>query len=131
MNRDGPGDERNATQVSDRRCGLSGSSGQTAREEFEVPEHQKDYESSTSVSRRGMLRGAAIGAGVVAAGTGAALTAGAGPAGATPLASGAGHDQIVAHVRNVATGEVEVFVGDRQVTIYDREVAVRLANAAR
>lgn len=83
------------------------------------------------VSRRGMLRGAAVGAGVVAAGAGTAVVAGAGPAGATPLQAGAGAEAVVAHVRNVQTGEIEVFVGDRQVTIHDREVAVRLANAAR
>ena len=84
-----------------------------------------------AVSRRGMLKGAA-GAGLVAASAGGVVAASSGTAAAgTPLLAGAGGQQIVAHVRDVRSGEIEVFVGSRQVTIHDREVAVRLANAAR
>lgn len=86
-------------------------------------------EDRSAMSRRGVLKGAA-GAGLVAAGAGAAVVVGGGPAGATSLQDGAGTESVVAHVRDVRTGAVDVFVGTRQVTIHDRELAVRLANAA-
>jgi hypothetical protein len=37
-------------------------------------------------------------------------------------------DPVVAHVRDARTGEIDVFVGDRQVRIRDRAVAARLAS---
>ncbi|MBO0883348.1 MAG: hypothetical protein J2P17_24030 [Mycobacterium sp.] len=85
---------------------------------------------SEGVTRRGVLRGAA-GAGVVAAAAGIAVETTARPAGATTLQAGAGGEPVIAHVRDVRTGEIEVFVGERRVVLYDREVAIRLANAAR
>jgi len=86
--------------------------------DHEGPDSADLHPKAEGVSRRGVLRGAA-GAGVVAA------------AGATTLHAGAGAEPVIAHVRNVHTGEIEVFVGERRVVLYDREVAIRLANAAR
>jgi hypothetical protein len=82
-----------------------------------------------SATRRQVIVGAAA-AGVTVAAAGAAVEAFAGAA----LAAGpSGHgsvDQVVAHVRDVRSGQIDVFVGDRQVTIRDRGVANRLARAA-
>jgi hypothetical protein len=38
---------------------------------------------------------------------------------------------LVAHIRNAGTGEIALFVGDREVTIRDRHVAARLVRASR
>jgi hypothetical protein len=38
---------------------------------------------------------------------------------------------LVAHVRNVATGEIDLFVGERRVTVKDRATASRLYRATR
>jgi 3-hydroxyisobutyrate dehydrogenase-like beta-hydroxyacid dehydrogenase len=38
---------------------------------------------------------------------------------------------VVARVRDARTGEIDLFVGQRRVTIHDRETASRLINAAR
>jgi hypothetical protein len=98
--------------------------------DHEGPDSADLHPKAEGVSRRGVLRGAA-GAGVVAAAVGVAVETAAEPAGATTLHAGAGAEPVIAHVRNVHTGEIEVFVGERRVVLYDREVAIRLANAAR
>jgi hypothetical protein len=82
-----------------------------------------------------MLKGAA------AAGVGAA-TAGvvadilfAGPASAAVDASSASssgaESDLVAHVRDVRSGDIDLYVGTRQVSVRDRALASRLARAAR
>jgi len=88
-------------------------------------------------SRRQVIAGAGAGLGLVATG---AL---AGVAGSTVLASGrtgssrsgsagdaaqASGDVVVAHVRDASTGDIDVYVGERQVRIRDRAVAARLSS---
>jgi hypothetical protein len=94
------------------------------------------------LSRRSVLRGAA-GAGAA----GLAMTAFAGPAlaavrparsaakpAAEPAGSRAGSaadtEDVVVHVRNLRTGEMDVYHGTSHVRVTDRELAVRLAKAA-
>jgi hypothetical protein len=91
------------------------------------------------LSRRSILRGAA-GAGVA----GIAATAFAGAAlPAFAAASGPAHDtkdrardtdtadQIVVHVRDARSGEIDVFRGTSQTRLRDRELAARLVRASR
>jgi hypothetical protein len=40
------------------------------------------------------------------------------------------HEPIVAHVRNARTGELSLLVGEREVTVHDRDLAARIARAA-
>jgi len=40
-------------------------------------------------------------------------------------------EQLVARVKNARTGEINLFIGQREVTIHDRKVAARLIRAAR
>jgi hypothetical protein len=100
----------------------------------------------TRLSRRSVLRGAA------GAGAGAlAMTALAGPAlaaarpaerhAATTTASQqasseagaevADGEDVVVHVRDLASGEMDVYRGTRHVRVQDRDLAVRLARASK
>lgn len=85
-------------------------------------------------SRRQLIAGGAVGAGIVASGVllpGTAFVA-AGSGGSGPSNDDAvTGEPVVAHVRNVATGEIDVYIGERQVRIRDRGVAARLARASR
>ena len=48
------------------------------------------------------------------------------------LAGEAAHEEpLVAHVRNLNTGEIDLFVGQRRVTVRDRATASRLDRATR
>jgi hypothetical protein len=102
---------------------------------------QHDY----AMSRRGLVRGAAgaaaLGAAVLAStgtpaqaqkesGTG---QAGAAAAGAVPSQAGRRDtgETVVVHVRDVRTGDLDLFVGDRHVRVRDRDLAFRLVAAAR
>jgi hypothetical protein len=102
-----------------------------------------DRDVQQRLSRRSVLRGAA---GVGVAGIAATAMAGtAGPAlaaaarSSAPAARGTdagasqadGADQIVVHVRDAASGEIEVFRGTRAVRLRDRELAARLVRASR
>src|ERR1700722_16890849 len=94
------------------------------------------------VSRRSVLRGAA-GAGAA----GLAMTAFAGPAlaaarparpGADAASAPAAHaddvsdvEDVVVHVRNVRSGELDVYRGTSHVRVTDRDLAVRLARASK
>lgn len=78
-----------------------------------------------SVGRLRRARGAAA-AGQV---PGAAVAAGA--AGEEELEDARRKGPIVAHVRDVRRGEIEVFVGSRKVTLRDRATAARLYRATR
>ncbi|HEV2636453.1 MAG TPA: hypothetical protein VGX23_14980 [Actinocrinis sp.] len=93
------------------------------------------------LSRRGAVKTAA---GVAAAGTVLAVSARtpaeaatattAVPAAQAPAQSPAADltgDQIVVHVRNLRTGELAFYLGEREVTVYDRDLAARLAAATR
>jgi len=80
------------------------------------------------VTRRGFIKKTSVGA--VALGTMTAAHAAAGHP-ATDLTAAELREPLVAHVRNVASGEIAVMVGEREVIIQDRELAARLARAAR
>jgi nitrous oxide reductase len=89
------------------------------------------------LSRRSVLRGAA-GAGV--AGIAASTLAGAAVpalAAARPPARRAGAqpadpaDQVVVHVRDARSGEIDVFRGTSQTRLHDRDLAARLIRASR
>ncbi len=81
----------------------------------------------SGVPRRLVLKGAA-GAGLAVAAAGAVLDASA-PAGAATRHSSA-HGPVVAHVRDARTGEIEIYSGERQVTVHDRALAARLLDIA-
>jgi len=90
------------------------------------------------VTRRGFIKKTSVGAvalGTMATvpGTGMGMTAAHAAAGhpATDLTAAELREPLVAHVRNVASGEIAVMVGEREVIIQDRELAARLARAAR
>jgi nitrous oxide reductase len=103
-----------------------------------------DREAQQRLSRRSVLRGAA-GAGVAGiaatALAGSALPAVAASARpAVPVArgmktetkdAGADADQIVVHVRDVESGEIDVFRGTGQTRLRDPELAARLVRASR
>jgi hypothetical protein len=86
------------------------------------------------VSRRSfLLRGsAAAGAAAVAAGTG--ITAIAAPAGAAPLTPEeleALDHPVFVHVRDAATGEVEVLVGETEFVFTDKPLVAKVLRATR
>jgi hypothetical protein len=86
------------------------------------------------MSRRGLLRGAAgIGAAGLVSGVAVqAFTSNASGAADSANAAGtASGEPMVAHVRDVRTGEVDLFVGTRKVRFRDPRLAARLAEAAR
>jgi uncharacterized protein (DUF2267 family) len=81
-------------------------------------------------SRRTMLKGAAA-AGVTAATAGVvADILFAGPASAATESSTDAGD-LVAHVRNAKSGDIDLYVGTRHVSVRDRSLAAHLARAAR
>ncbi|HEX9624727.1 MAG TPA: hypothetical protein VF979_10145 [Streptosporangiaceae bacterium] len=99
-------------------------------------------QSGQPASRRSVLRGAAgIGAATAFAGIGAAtaLSGVAGPALAAakePAAREAGPDagregeQVVVHVRDASTGHLELYAGEIQVHLRDKELAERIVRAS-
>lgn len=88
--------------------------------------HSPDgHEPDSGLSRRGLLRGAAgVGAATVAAGL--LVDALAAPATAAPSPARSG-EPMVAHVKDVRTGEIDLFVGTRHINFRSPEVAARLA----
>ena len=102
----------------------------TSHDDVSAPAGRQDVSNiHRAPTRRRVLQGA-VGAAALVAGTGA-IVAAAGDANATPLHPDASREQIMAHLRDLHTGTIDVFVGTRRITIHDRELAVRLANAAR
>jgi hypothetical protein len=97
------------------------------------------------VSRRMFFKhaGAAAAVAAVAGATAGPLGLGTAGAGAatlapkdheTPLAAHeelAAHENLVAHVKNSRTGEISLYIGQREVTFHDRKVAARLVRASR
>ncbi len=76
------------------------------------------------ITRLGFMKssvGAAAGLTVVGS-----LTAAKADADQSPL----GKESVVAYVRNPASGEISVMVGDREVIVHDRQLAARLSRAA-
>lgn len=93
----------------------------------------------SAMSRRTILKGAA---GVGAAGLAAsalagvalpAAAAGRAPARTTqvPASDDATDEAIVVHVRDAASGEIDVFRGTAQIRLHDRDLAARLVRASR
>jgi hypothetical protein len=72
---------------------------------------------------KGSVSAAAVGALAV---TGVALSA---PADAASPAAEP-DAPVVAHIRNLRAGQVDVYIGTREVTVVDHELANRLARAA-
>jgi hypothetical protein len=113
-------------------------------------EHDAGKESSGSpfqkgFSRRRFIAGAAtagtvtaVGAMLPAAGLGRNAGPAAGSAQSTVASAEAGmggdapntSGEIVAHVRDARTGQIDLYVGTRQISYTDRELAARLARAA-
>jgi hypothetical protein len=100
---------------------------------------QSDYvtEQSPAFTRRSVLRTAA-GAGAAGLVTTATLAATTGPALAagrraapTAAAAAQSREPIVVHVRDLATGEMDIFAGTSQTRRRDRALAAALAQAAR
>jgi hypothetical protein len=99
-----------------------------------------DREAQQRLSRRSVLRGA-VGAGVagIAATTlaGTAMAASAATAGPThgtkteaPDAGAVAAEQIVVHVRDAKSGEIDVFRGTSQTSLRDPGLAARLVRAS-
>ena len=91
------------------------------------------------LSRRTMLKGAAgVGAAGLAASALASVALPAAAAAKAPVRASRGqarHDSgdeaIVVHVRDLASGEIDVFRGTTQTRLHDRDLAARLARASR
>ena len=111
------------------------------QDDMDPPEGRTDAgrEAQQRLSRRSVLRGAA---GAGAAGIAATALAGsavpafaaaasrpARPAGAETKDAEA-TEQIVVHVRDVSSGEIDVFRGTSQIRVHNRELAARLARAS-
>jgi hypothetical protein len=94
------------------------------------------------VSRRMFFKQAGTAAAVAAVATSVAV----GPLGAAGAVAGAetpkaadispqddlrAGEHLVARVKNARTGEINLFIGQKEVTIHDRKVAARLIRAAR
>jgi hypothetical protein len=80
----------------------------------------------SDTSRRNFLAVAGAGAGAVAV---AGVTGGAAVAG-TVRSAGAATEPVVAYVENPHASVVHLMVGDREVTVDDKELATRIVNAA-
>ncbi|QUQ63324.1 hypothetical protein [Kutzneria sp. CA-103260] len=87
--------------------------------------------SLSPLSRRRLFRGAlAVGAAGVVGGVAVeAFTTGA--SAQTEQSAQAAGEPVVAHVRDVASGDIDIFVGTRVVRLKDPQLAARLAQAAR
>jgi hypothetical protein len=112
-----------------------------------MPSHDTEPSPADGVSRRSVIRGAATagaaGLAVTAFGgtlspASAATTRRPAPAsarGAAPAASAASAGTsapagpIVVHVRNAASGDIEVFSGTSQTRVHDTDLAARIARA--
>ena len=80
-------------------------------------------------SSAGVAGAAAVGAGGIAAMAGAA-----GAAGAAPLTEeelGALDETVMVSVRDAATGEVAILVGDREVTFTDKSLVANVLRATK
>jgi nitrous oxide reductase len=88
------------------------------------------------MSRRSLLQGAATAgaAGLAVTAMGAAATPAFAatsrtPAADRPLTDGEATGAITVHVRDVKTGDIEIFRGTSQTRLRDKELAARLARA--
>jgi hypothetical protein len=119
----------------------------TDREQTAMDTESPDEHSS--LSRRGVVKGAAgvaaVGAATLVASRTPALASAATSSAATTTApageeaagagaasaSGGGEGDLIVHVRNARTGEMDVYTGTRHVAVRDAALAARLAAAAR
>jgi len=91
----------------------------------------------SSLSRRAFLKRGSLA--VTMAGVAATLPAGLLEAGETGAGSASAElpegaaltEPIVAHVRDLAAGDINLYVGTREVAVHDPHLAARLFNAAR
>ncbi|HXC19533.1 MAG TPA: hypothetical protein VNT80_06450 [Acidimicrobiales bacterium] len=91
------------------------------------------------VSRRVFFKQAGAAAAVAAVATGIAVGPTSAIAGAetpkeaaiSPQDDLRAGEHLVARVKNARTGEINLFIGQREVTIHDRKIAARLIRAAR
>jgi hypothetical protein len=82
---------------------------------------------------RGSAAVAAVGAGTLVSGLPASAGASEAPGSPdaqTELPQGDTTLPLVARIRDVQTGEIDLFLGDHEVTCRDRQLAARLFNAA-
>lgn len=87
-----------------------------------------------NLSRRGFIKRASAGAATVGAlATLPTITPGRVSAhAAAPEHISAEHSgPIVAHIRNAASGEVSIYVGNREVVVHDPELVAKLVKAVR
>jgi len=49
----------------------------------------------------------------------------------SPTLSGPPSDDLVAHIRDLGTGEIGLYTGEQEVVFHDQELAARLFNASR
>jgi len=83
-------------------------------------------------TRRTMLKGAAAtGLTAATAGVVADLLFAAPAGAATTGSSASGDGDLVAHVRNARSGDIDLYVGTRHVSVRDRALVAHLARAAR
>ena len=114
-----------------------------------MPRHDTPSSPSPAggISRRSVIRGAATAgaAGLAVTALGGALSpaaaaaadrpasagtrAAAGTGAAAPAGAGAPAGPIVVHVRNAASGDIEVFSGTSQTRLNDTDLAARIARA--
>ena len=86
------------------------------------------------LTRRGFIKHASVSAaavGVLAAGPGLSVVQAATEPHNTALTARELQGPIVAHIRNVASGEIAVMVGTREIIVHDRELVSRLIRTAR
>jgi hypothetical protein len=113
----------------------AGPSGCTKRREFigiqEVTEKENAMEKLTrrGLIAKGSLGAAAIGALVAVPGMGTAHAAPQAPQGDGEKAMVEG--PLMAHVRDLTTGEIALYVGTREIIVHDRALVGRLVRAAR
>jgi hypothetical protein len=107
---------------------------------FVMPTHDQESSPAGGVSRRTVIRGAATAgvAGLAVTALGGALspaaTASTGPSDGSLAAAPAGGvsapaGPIVVHVRNAASGDIEVFSGTSQTRLRDKDLAARITRA--
>jgi hypothetical protein len=84
------------------------------------------------VTRRKFLQQTTLGAATVGAAVAIpGLTQVAEAASVPELHMGAVSGPMVAHIRNISTGEIAIMVGTREIIVHDRRLVARLVKAAR
>ena len=97
-----------------------------------MPSHDTQSSPAEGISRRSVIRGVATAgaAGLAATALGGALSPAAAARSATSSgASAPAGAPIVVHVRNAASGDIEVFSGTSQNRLHDTDLAARIARA--